>query len=104
MLDALVQKHLDELDNLNADIDEAIDKAIQDINIDSLMTDPTFYMSEFSAYVRDEIILPRVEAAVRIGERFSEKVKNKDVTVDPSKNPTKNNDKLRSENGNKVSE
>jgi hypothetical protein len=91
MLDKIIHKHLDAMDEIERDIDEAIDEVFDSIDIKILISDPEQYLDEVVSTVKQMIEENYLERAVKLGDKLYEDVtKKEEIVVDDSTNPRKN--------------
>jgi vacuolar-type H+-ATPase subunit E/Vma4 len=92
MLSKIIEDHVDAIEQIEADFQEEIDKAISSIDIEALMADPQATLEQVAELVKEKIRDKYSDRIVALGKEFSQRIQEKDVTVDLSKDPDKNDD------------
>lgn len=92
MLSDTLHKHLDEMDKLEEQMQDDIDKAIATIDIDALMANPKATLDEVSNIIEKFLVNKYAHLALKHGSDLAKIVQKKDIIVDASKNPTVNED------------
>ena len=75
MLDSIVHKHLDEMDALEKSINDKIESLVKDLDIDVLLKNPSEVLDLLFNEIYESILLPNMEKAIKLGEKFSKEVK-----------------------------
>jgi len=95
MLDKVIHKHLDKMDEMKSEIIKQVDDAVDNTDIQELMQDPEAYMLAFAEMIKTDIIDPMAERAVKLGEAVAKAIDKKDeIIIDNSDNPDINRDIL----------
>jgi len=99
MLDKSLHKHLDIIDEIEADIDKEITKIYKALDIDDIINDPEGEMLATARAVRDTIHEKFADRAVEAGLDLAKVIqdhikKNKDFKISNSKDPKLNEDLL----------
>jgi hypothetical protein len=91
MLDPVINKHHDKIEEIQADLQIDIDSIIKSIDIDALIDDPQEVMEAVSLIISDKVTTDYLEPAVMAGIEFAKDIqKAKSIKVDDSKDPQKN--------------
>lgn len=95
LLDQVIHKHLDKMDELINSIDEEIDMAVKDINIDFVISDPQEALKSLNIWIYEEIIMPKMEKALKLGKQFAKDVKSDgEVIIQDTNNESINKEVL----------
>ena len=94
MLDKLLHRHIDKMDELEASVIADIDKAMAAIDIRLLIADPHSVMMDTVEMIRHQILTKYAKEATRAGFDLARDIEELDrnILIDPSKDPEKNKD------------
>lgn len=92
MLSNILHKHLDEMDAIEAQMQDDIDKAIASIEVDALIANPKATLDEIVKMIEDFLVKKYAHIALKNGSDLAKIVQKRNVVVDPSNNPKVNED------------
>jgi len=94
MLDAKLNAHLDKLENIEGDMEVAIDRLINSINIDAIMDNAEEAMTGYAQEVKVIMLGGHSQTAIESGVELAKTVERKDVTVQVTNDPKLNEGEL----------
>ena len=89
-LDKKIHNHLDELDKIEQNLKDDIDKIINDIDKTTLVSNPDETLAYVILQVRELIVNEYFHKAALEGQRMAKLLQTYKVKVDLSKDPNKN--------------
>lgn len=90
MLSTILHKHLDGMDQIEADVKAEADKIIAAIDRQKLISDPRAALMEVAEEVAKVLEAKYIPIASKDGFALARQIEKKDVVIDPSKDPNKN--------------
>lgn len=91
MLDPVIHKHHDKIDEIQNSVKEEIDNILKEIDIDEVINDPQGSMEVIVEVIKEKILGDYMPDAVDAGIEFAREIaKAKAIKVDDSKDPQKN--------------
>jgi hypothetical protein len=94
MLDKIIHKHLDQMDEIQNKIDADISLIMENIDIDAVIENPHDALSKVADTLSDLIEEEYLEESIKQGIEFSKEIaRAKKITVSDSSDPKENNDK-----------
>jgi len=95
LLDSIIHKHLDVLDEAKAEIEKDIDELIVSIDIDAIIDDPQGVM-EYAAELLQQIFIEKYsQTAIQAGLKLAKDIQEADnIEVPKSKDPKLNQEIL----------
>jgi len=95
VLDKVINKHIDNLLKIEADIDADIDKIMAEINIGAIINNPQQELNDIIGMIKKRIIDEHIPLAIEEGIGFAKNAeKDGEIEVSKSKNPTANENLL----------
>lgn len=97
MLDKIIHKHIDRIDEIQEAIDKEIERVYKGLNIDEIIKGPTTAIYEAMTIIKTIIIERYAKEAINSGLELAEVIKrlmaqDKEIKVSKSKDPKLNED------------
>lgn len=94
-MDKLINKHIDDIEELERQMDIVIDKEISSIDIDALIKDPQGTIAQSAENMREVFLDEYADKAVEFGFDFGRAInkkieQDKTIKIDKSKDPELN--------------
>jgi hypothetical protein len=94
-MESIINKHIDSLEELSQELDVIIDNAIDDIDVEALVKDPTTELQRISDEIRDVFLEQYAPQAIELGFNFAQAInsridKEKAIKIQDSNNPKLN--------------
>jgi hypothetical protein len=94
-METIVNKHVDKLETIEAEVEKLVGQVLKRVNIKALMLTPRAELDRVNAEVYDEYLKTHVPEALKAGVDFAQMVKNKieadkEIPVPDTGNPKLN--------------
>ena len=75
MLSKIIVEHLDAMDEVERQINDEIEALIKNINMDVIISDTQMAIEQLVHTINEEIIMPKMENALKLGKELAKKIK-----------------------------